>query len=162
MLLDSLLAIVLATGGFRIGDEGQGERAFVLLTDLRGHPATYADVVAARAMKDTGLDRGQVLIRSGKDQPPLEISGRKQHIRGALQVIEVGFPQRLAYPVQAIAFGPTLTVLGLGGQVSDRVRREFERPGVLVLDNCNGITSAPSDEEILPAIRAVLRRVRSR
>ena len=94
-------------------------------------------------------------------------SGEKAEVRGpiraAFQMVEPahGLQQRTgpvhAYPVQAIALGKQITILGLSGETS--LPAGIGRKGLIFAAHANGDSAPPEDERILAAIRQVLARV---
>ncbi len=84
-------------------------------------------------------------------------------IRAAFQMVqpEHGLLQRnaapLSYPVQVIAMGKQVTILGLGGAVSPA---RFQAQGMMVLPYSNDIATPPADAVVESAVRQVMKRVR--
>ena len=84
-------------------------------------------------------------------------------IRAAFQMVEPahGLQQRTdpvhAYPVQAIALGKQVTILGLSGETS--LPAAIGRKGLIFAAHANGDSAPPEDERILAVIRQVLARV---
>jgi hypothetical protein len=84
-------------------------------------------------------------------------------IRAAFQMVEPahGLQQRTdpvpAYPVQAIALGKQITILGLSGETS--LPPGIGKKGLIFLPHANGDSAPPEDERILAGIRKVLARV---
>jgi hypothetical protein len=84
-------------------------------------------------------------------------------IRAAFQMVEPahGLQQRTdpvhAYPVQAIALGKQITILGLSGETS--LPAGIGRKGLIFAAHANGDSAPPEDDRILAAIRKVLARV---
>ncbi|MGA3026089.1 MAG: hypothetical protein ABSF98_15075 [Bryobacteraceae bacterium] len=77
-------------------------------------------------------------------------------IRSAYTSIDLGLARPASYPVQAIQFGRTLTILALAGEPEVNASE-----GVVVLRNANGFQGALEDSggRIADAIRNVLARV---
>lgn len=84
-------------------------------------------------------------------------------IRAAFQMVEPehGLLQRnaapLSYPVQVIAIGKQVTIVGLGGAVSPA---NFQAKGVIVAPYSNDIAPPPADVVVQSAVRQVMKRVR--
>lgn len=84
-------------------------------------------------------------------------------IRAAFQMVEPehGLLQRnaapLSYPVQVIAIGKQVAILGLGGSVSPAA---FQSKGVIVAPFSNDIAPPPANVVIQAAVRQVMKRIR--
>ena len=84
-------------------------------------------------------------------------------IRAAFQMVEPahGLQQRSdpvhSYPVQAIALGKQVTILGLSGETS--LPAGIGRKGLIFAAHANGDSAPPEGERVLAAIRKVLARV---
>ncbi len=71
---------------------------------------------------------------------------RSRHAKAMLKLYDEGRPiRRYPYPVQAIVFGKSLTVLALGGEVvvdyALRVKKEFGSKGIIVAGYSNDVMS---------------------
>lgn len=163
------------------------DRAALLLRGTGRGPARPEDVVAAvntavgtlapaavrfdgRTLSVTAPDARRRAAISAEGMLTFEGSGGigqgaavRGPIRAAFQMVEPahGLQQRSdplhAYPVQAIAIGKQITILGLSGETS--LPAGIARKGLIFLAHANGDSAPPEDERILSAIRKVLARV---
>jgi len=89
-------------------------------------------------------------------------------IRAAFQMVEPehGLLQRnavpLSYPVQVIAIGKQVTILGLGGAVSPAGFQSpgFQSKGLIVAPFSNDSGTPPADVVVQSAVRQVMKRIR--
>ncbi|MDQ1472544.1 MAG: hypothetical protein QOJ99_4024 [Bryobacterales bacterium] len=112
---------------------------------------------------------GQVFLKPfcPSDRKMAPVHGR---IHSALQIAELSSfslgARRYQYPVQAISFGRSLTILALGSDVpagyAEKLKREFAETNLIVLGNSNALMPWVDDTEdrIMSTIRAVMHRVR--
>jgi len=160
------------------------DRAALLLRGTGRGPAQPEDVVAAvntalgtlapaavrfdgRTLSVTAPDGQRRAAISAQGELNFEGSGEGAAVRGpiraAFQMVEPahGLQQRSdpvhAYPVQAIAIGRQITILGLSGEAS--LPAGIGRKGLIFVAQANGDSAPPEDERILAAIRKVLARV---